>query len=329
MATSPQVSIIVPIYKVEKYLDECVQSILSQSFQAFEIILVDDGSPDACPQMCDSYAARDSRVRVIHIENGGQANARNVGLSTLFDSLSTIDNHYVVFVDSDDRLAPGALQFLYDKAVQTDADIVLGAVNRFTENGVWRPYTSILTEDSMTGREALKLILEGRKINISVCGALYKLDVWNNIRMPKGYIFEDWYVMPDLFLPVERVVFTPVSWYEYRDNPKSTMSTIIKRSNPQVIDVAEHVISIIKATDESLYCETLWSNLKRVWKYVGIIYTRSSQREEKEFLDKARVFLKKYFAIAKSSGKMGQAEIIGVWSFCYCEPLCALLYKIK
>ena len=100
------VSIIVPIYKVEPYLDRCVQSIVNQTYKNLEIILVDDGSPDNCPAMCDAWAEKDSRIRVIHKENGGVSSARNAGLD-----MATGD--YITFVDADDSLDCGALESLY------------------------------------------------------------------------------------------------------------------------------------------------------------------------------------------------------------------------
>ncbi len=316
------ISIIVPVYKVEQYLDECVRSILHQSFKDFELILVDDGSPDNCPSMCDEYARQDGRVNVLHKQNGGLADARNAGIGLA-------ECPYIAFVDSDDYLPEGALQALFDEIVSSQADIVLGKVERFIVGGGVRPYTRLHERVELTGKEALMLILQGSKINISVCGALYKREIWNGIEMPKGYICEDWYVTPDLYLRASKVVFTPAPWYMYRDNPQSTMGTLIKKCNPQVIDVCRHAIDVCKSDSEQLYSATLWSNLKRVWKFVGIIYTRGSQKEEKDCLDQVRSLLKMYYKYAYHSGKMNLQEKIGVWSFCYCEPLCELLFKLK
>ncbi len=114
-----KVSVIVPVYKAEPYLDQCVQSIIDQTYENLEIILVDDGSTDNCPAMCDAWAAKDSRVQVIHKENGGVSTARNAGLDTATGS-------YIMFVDADDRLEPTAVEILLELAVSTGADIVVG-----------------------------------------------------------------------------------------------------------------------------------------------------------------------------------------------------------
>lgn len=118
----PAISVIVPVYKVEKYLSECVESILGQSFRDLELILVDDGSPDGCPLLCDAYAAKDDRIVVIHKENGGVSRARNSGLLAA-------TGEFVIFCDSDDWMEDNALEGLYEVAVRKHADIVIGDVN--------------------------------------------------------------------------------------------------------------------------------------------------------------------------------------------------------
>lgn len=115
----PEISIIVPVYRVEKYLDRCVNSILNQTFTDFELILVDDGSPDRCPFMCDEWGKKDHRIKVIHKKNGGLSSARNAGLEIY-------QGRYVFFVDSDDWIEKNALDILYNIAVSTKADIVVG-----------------------------------------------------------------------------------------------------------------------------------------------------------------------------------------------------------
>ena len=112
-----KVSVVIPVYKVEPYLRRCVDSVLAQTLPELEIILVDDGSPDNCPAICDEYAARDSRIRVIHKENGGLASARNAGLREVHGA-------YVFFLDSDDWLEPDGMELLYNKAEETQVDFV-------------------------------------------------------------------------------------------------------------------------------------------------------------------------------------------------------------
>lgn len=123
-----KISIIVPVYNVEKYLSRCVDSILAQSFTDFELILVDDGSPDNCPQICDEYAVKDSRIRVIHKKNGGVSAARNSGLEI-------VQGEYVTFCDSDDYVTEDWLQKMYETIIKTDADCVGIQYTKVNDNG--------------------------------------------------------------------------------------------------------------------------------------------------------------------------------------------------
>ena len=116
MISDGLISVIVPVYKTEKYLDRCVQSIVDQTYRNLEIILVDDGSPDSCPGICDAWAAKDSRNKVIHKENGGQSDARNAGIAAA-------TGEYIAFVDSDDRIHPRILECLHDAIVLHGADV--------------------------------------------------------------------------------------------------------------------------------------------------------------------------------------------------------------
>lgn len=116
----PEISVIVPVYKVEPYLRRCVDSILSQTFTDFEVILVDDGSPDDCPAICDEYAGKDERVRVIHQENGGLSAARNAGLDWVF---ANSDSRWISFVDSDDCVHPKFLEYLHRAGVENNVQI--------------------------------------------------------------------------------------------------------------------------------------------------------------------------------------------------------------
>ena len=312
MVRNPKISIIVPVYKVEKFLSECVSSILTQSFRDFELVLVDDGSPDECPQMCDKYSLNDPRVVTFHKKNGGQSSARNFGLDHA-------KGRYIMFVDSDDLLAEDALERLYNEIITTNADVVLGRIIRFdAKSGKSRPYTHLEDYKEMSGKQTLEMLLKGNPLNISVCGGMYKREVWDEVRMPVGYVCEDWYIMPDIYLQKDiAVVFLPMLVYLYRDNAQSTMSGMYRHCNSQVIDVAERVIQTIKQIDNELYYKTLWSNIKRVWKYVGIIYSQKRRKDELDFLSKVRIFIKSYWTDLINADKMNTEERLGVWAFCF------------
>lgn len=150
----PAISIIVPLYKVEKYLPACIESILSQTFTDFELILVDDGSPDSCGAICDQYAERDSRILVIHKENGGVSDARN-------HALDRAAGKYVAFCDSDDYLAYDHLEKLVEAMEQTDCDIVNGNFLKVDEDGT-------VTEKSNAPQETVRLVTQQEQFDFLV-----------------------------------------------------------------------------------------------------------------------------------------------------------------
>ena len=316
------ISVIVPVYNVEKYLDECLQSILKQSFTKIELLLVDDGSHDDSLRICEEYAKKDFRVKVFHKSNGGQASARNLGLDKAVGS-------YIVFVDSDDVLSPNALKVLYEEMLFQQAEVVIGRIERFSPLGAFRPYHKLKEKKTTNGREVLKMLLSGKLLNITPCAMLFKSDIFKNLRFCEGLIFEDWYIMPHIFYSLKKVVYIPELVYLYRENSQSTMGGLMRKCNPQILIVAEHVINFVKENDLSLYYETLWSNVRRIWKYVGIVYLSNRNKQEALFLDQVRVFLKKYKDDLSRSSDIKLSEKIGLWSFCYCGLLCDVLYKIK
>lgn len=320
---NPKLSIIVPVYNVEKYLSECLDSILSQGFKDYEIVLIDDGSSDGSPAICDEYAMKDHRIQVFHQRNAGLASVRNAGLAKA-------TGIYVTFVDSDDILAESALQTLMDDIERTGSDIVLGRMVRFDENNSTRPYTRLTTRRDMSGKEALCTILEGNMLNISMCGGIYKKSIFDKVCFPEGFVCEDWFVTPSIYLNAEKVVFNPVLSYKYRVNSVSTMASLSKKPNPEVIEVAEHAIDMIRGSeDEHLYYDTLWFNIRRVWKFIGIMYSQGMQSENKNFEDKVKDFIRGYWKDLKLSKQMNKKEQIGVWSFCFCKPVFRVLRHLN
>lgn len=215
MAAQPLVSVIVPIYKVEPYLAECVDSLCRQTYQNLEIILVDDGSPDRCGQMCDDFAAGDNRITVIHKKNGGLSDARNTGMAHA-------SGDYLCFVDSDDYLALNAISVLLETALEHDADIVCGIHQSFYDGETvavedHEPQVEIL--DSLTA------IKRSVRKDWGAWGKLYKRSVHESILFPVGKIHEDEAIMLQLLQKCRRVVFLDSKLYFYRTRENSITST--------------------------------------------------------------------------------------------------------
>ena len=180
----PLISVIVPVYKVEPYLDKCISSIVNQTYKNLEIILVDDGSPDNCPAMCDAWAEKDSRIRVIHKTNGGLSDARNAGMAVATGEL-------MAFVDSDDWIAPDMYEHLYQRLAEDNSDIATCGVQM-----VWEDKTPsrTLTRESccvLNQEEAMQAIIEESWLKQPVWYKLYKTDLIRDILFPMGNCHED------------------------------------------------------------------------------------------------------------------------------------------
>lgn len=176
----PKVSIIVPVYNVEKYLDRCMRSLLGQTLKDVEIIMVDDGSPDGCPALCDEYARRDARVKVIHKQNAGLGYARNTGLDVA-------TGEYVAFVDSDDYVDLEMYEKLYVTAIRTESDVVYCGFNRFYSENKVIHYTNVNSEHVYKGEDVNQLLLDfissspkckkDWKYEMSVWHSIYKREI--------------------------------------------------------------------------------------------------------------------------------------------------------
>ena len=180
----PLISVIVPVYKVEPYLDKCISSIVNQTYKNLEIILVDDGSPDNCPAMCDAWAEKDSRIRVIHKTNGGLSDARNAGMTVATGEL-------MAFVDSDDWIAPDMYEYLYQRLTEDNSDIAACGVQMVWED---KKLCRMLTRAGncvLNHEEAMRAIIEESWLKQPVWYKLYKTDLIRDILFPMGNCHED------------------------------------------------------------------------------------------------------------------------------------------
>lgn len=206
-----QISIIVAVYKMPEFLPRCIEGILGQTFRDLELILVDDGSPDHCGAICDEYAVKDSRVKVIHKENGGVCRARNTGLDWVYEHS---DSQWIFFHDNDDWIHPETLQRLYDVAVQMDAKIsICGYQETEGEDPVMEP------ESLIPVRWKPKDFYMEKHVNATVCwGKLYHRSCFENVRYPGGKYIEDEFVTYKLLFGCDHLAVIPAPLYAYYIN---------------------------------------------------------------------------------------------------------------
>lgn len=211
-----KISVIVPVYKVEPYLRRCVDSILAQTYTNLEIILVDDGSPDNCPAICDEYAEQDERVRVIHKSNGGLSDARNAGLDIAIGD-------WLSFIDSDDWIEPSMYETLMIHAENHEAQISIGGVfdELMTENGIAVKKTTAGESVTIESRKKIDAMRHFLTHSWSAWDKIYRREIFDGIRYPIGEINEDEAIALQLLDNCDRVVYTNEPFYHYISRPES------------------------------------------------------------------------------------------------------------
>lgn len=226
-----EVSIIVPVYQVEKYIRQCVDSILTQTFTDFELILVDDGSKDQSGQICDEYAVIDGRVRVIHKENGGLSDARNKGMDEA-------TGKYFMFVDSDDYIAPTMVECLYKKILNDSANVAVCNFLYFFENDRKKSFSTDIKPEILSGLEIFYNRKNERNYGIWTVAwnKLYSRETFGKTRFRFGKYHEDEFWANDIYQMDIKVVTIPECLYYYRQRDNSIMG---KKSIVREFDIIE------------------------------------------------------------------------------------------
>lgn len=264
-----KISVIIPVYKVEEFLDDCVQSVLAQTHTNMEIILVDDGSPDNCPAMCDSWSEKDKRIKVIHKPNGGLSDARNAGLE-----IAT--GEYISFIDSDDWILPEMYERMLSLIQKENADICACNIRSYHSDHeeVWG------FKEYFTGKseQILDMLYSDTKYPVSTWNKLYKRDCWKELRFPVGKICEDAFTTYQLVHNAGRIVQVPEAFYCYRIRPQSIMTSAfsVKRMDEEEAWRANY--EFVKKYYPALYKKAFRFYLQKV--HVLIRTISREQREE-------------------------------------------------
>ncbi len=231
----PLISVIVPVYKVEPYLSRCIDSILAQTFTDFELILVDDGSPDNCGKICDDYAQKNKRIEVIHKENGGLSSARNAGIDWAF---ANSNSQWLTFIDSDDWIHPQYLDLLLSGATSTDADICVCEYTKTSEFCAFEKLNNINTQKL----HPEELFINHSVTSIIACCKLYKKSCFQDIRYPLGKLHEDEYTTYKILFEKSHISYLKDPLYFYYTNPDSIMGREWTPKRLDIIDALEEQI---------------------------------------------------------------------------------------
>lgn len=215
----PELSVITAVYKTEQYLSRCIESVLSQDCSDFELILIDDGSPDSCGSICDQYAAKDSRIRVLHQNNQGVSSARNAGLEIA-------QGTYYLFIDSDDWVEPGMFSAMISAAKKNNAGMVICGANYFDGDGVLK--YKLTQEFSLLDREAFlkKFFHLPNPIGAGCCNKLFYAPKIRDLRFSAELaLAEDWFFVYYSFVRYGRALYIPECYYSIREGAGSATRT--------------------------------------------------------------------------------------------------------
>ena len=213
---NPLISVIVPIYNVEKYLARCVDSIVNQTYKNLEIILVDDGSPDRCPQMCDDYAEKDSRIKVVHKKNGGLSDARNAGMAVA-------TGEYISFIDSDDYVSDDFIECLLDVMNKENSDIAECSVVKFYEDNRFDEFSDDLSVKTYDTQDAMSALIAENPFHQHVWNKLYETGLVKDIPYAVGKLNEDEFWTYRVFGRANKVARINKTMYYYFQRSSSIM----------------------------------------------------------------------------------------------------------
>lgn len=256
------ISIIVPVYKVERELDRCVKSLLAQTYPFLEIILVDDGSPDKCPIICDEYAKADNRIKVIHKENGGLSDARNAGLK-----IAT--GKYVMYVDSDDYIESDACERLIKVAEELHVDFVIGACKEIRKGSVgYQRHSNIQEGKIYIAKEVVINSIKANEWYAPACFNLYNKEflLAHNLFFLKGYLYEDMDMLLRLYLAADKVAYLDYAFYNYIIREDSiTTSSVSKAKREMALEIYRRWKKTIDGLADEEYKKYLYGILVRYY----------------------------------------------------------------
>lgn len=237
------ISVIVPVYNVQEYLENCVHSIINQTYSDFELLLVDDGSTDGSGELCDKFHAIDNRISVIHKKNGGLSDARNVGIDNT-------TSPYITFIDSDDYIAPDFLEELL--RLHTDCNADVSCVNltetRVVKNSI--PSGTVKRKGCVSGETAVKNSLVRTNFGVSACGKLFKRSCFEELKFPYDTLFEDLFTIPYILEKCEKVAFLEGELYFYYVRAGSITNSTITEKHLEFFDNYNNLLSHFRLKKE-------------------------------------------------------------------------------
>ena len=308
MSEEARISIIVPVYAVEAYLSECIDSLLNQTYKNLEIILVDDESPDQCGSICDKYAKQDSRIKVIHKSNGGAASARNAGIDAA-------TGNYICFVDSDDIVSPKYVQNLYMAIQQHDADIAVCSFAQFTKNKI-HFFVELEPVGCYSRCEYLLQFLKHWSCSL-LWNKIYRKEVIGSIRMEEGHRIDDEFFTYQIVLNARKIVVCDELLYQYRLRASSVMRNIQAHEADLMQDRIDfliqrytHICNQLPELEQAFFIDML-DTFARYW---------GSCKHLPQIQHEIRAWAKKHIANMITTSLPFKIKLMYIYRLFFCAP---------
>lgn len=287
----PIISIIIPVYNIELYISDCLDSILAQRFTNYEVIVVNDGSTDDSRNICEAYARRDERIKVIHKEYGGVSSARNAGLE-----LASGD--YIGFVDGDDRIKPDMYERLYQLCMDTNSDISICKLGREINGKLINQDNGLADVKELEHQEALRELFKGALYRFSLCNKLFKASCFKNIQFPEGRIHEDLSTTYKLFANSRKSVFINKIGYLYIKRENSILTSRFNEKRMDSFIGWNEILSFMskhykELSEEVFSCFAYWC----VDNVYYILNQVESKQDKKKYLRGIQTCVNKYYTI--------------------------------
>lgn len=320
---NPQVSIIIPVYNVEKYLKKCVNSVLQQTLTNIEIILVDDGSTDNSGVLCDEYL-RDPRVHVIHKKNGGLSEARNAGVKAA-------KSDFIGFIDSDDYIKKDMYELLYTNIIKENADISVCGIYDVYANGTKLSYAESDGRFVVNAKKAIELVLHGRNASVSAVNKLYKKNLLEKHPFLVGKTSEDAHFIIPYLLEIQKAVFDMMPKYFYVHREGTITTRPFKKSDLSIVEAYENNKSIIERHYPELIEVAKFRYFWSLFYVLDKMFRTNSFGNDGEYLLIVKTIKKEYLNILSNRyvGKARKLAVTGLMIHRKFYELCLQVYIHK
>ena len=321
-----KVDVIIPVYNVERFLEECIDSILCQSYKNLEIILCDDGSTDSSPRICDEYAEKDFRIHVIHKQNGGLSDARNAGIDIA-------SGKYIIFVDSDDFIDKNMITYLYNALITYQADMACCQRQEVKENGelirARKRYKTFIINGN---DKCMKEFLSNPQMDTVAWGKIYQLAMFKNVQYPVGKYHEDVFTTYKIVAKCKKIFVGDRMYYYYRIRPSSITTSIFTE---------RHLDSIKGSEERALFIKNNYPDLQKLANakiiyavnqcVLKIIRTQDNNATNSDMVMYFQKYYRKYEAEFLCGPSCVKAKIFSIFAYINLSLLIKILkgYKIK